>query len=97
MGVPVWKSLGGPRRTARMCVLYKAYDSERTWRDIGNRLQAPYYRNKVDHCWKIRTDVGKFSFVHRTIVNWNRLPEGVIRTSLIKTDVFRKSVRKVYQ
>jgi hypothetical protein len=85
-----------------MCALYKAYNGERAWKDIGDRLQAPYYRNRLDHCWKIRsrkvrTDVGKFFFVNRTIADWNRLPEGAIGTSLIKTHIFRKRVRKVYQ
>jgi hypothetical protein len=46
---------------------------------------------------KIRTDVGKFSFVNRAIAGWNRVPAGSIGTSLVKTRVFRKSVRKVYQ
>jgi hypothetical protein len=77
-------------------VLYKAYNGQRAWKDIGYRLQAPYYLSSVDHCWKIRTDVGKFSFVNRTIADWNRLPEGAIGTSLVKTHVFRKKVRKVY-
>jgi hypothetical protein len=44
----------------------------------------------------MRTDVGKFSFVSRAIADWNRLPEGAIGTSLVKTHVFRKRVRKVY-
>jgi hypothetical protein len=84
-----------------MCALYKAYNGERAWKDIGVRLQAPYYRSRVDRCWKIRcrkirTDVGKF-FVNRAIADWNRLPEGAIGTSLVKTHVFRKRVRKVYQ
>jgi hypothetical protein len=69
---------------------------------IGGRLEASYYRSRVDHCWKIRsreirTDVGKLSFVNRTIADWNRLHEGSVETSLIKTHVFRKRVRKVYQ
>jgi hypothetical protein len=80
-----------------MCALYKAYNDERAWKDTGDRLQAPYYRSRVDHCWKIITDVGKFSFVNRTIADWNRLPKGAIGTSLVKTHVFRKRVRKVYQ
>jgi hypothetical protein len=80
----------------------QAYNCERAWKDIGDRLQAPYYRSRVDHCWKIksrkiRTDVGKFSFVNRTIADWNWLPEGAIGTSLVKTHVFRKRVRKVHQ
>jgi hypothetical protein len=41
--------------------------------------------------------LGKFSFVNRTIADWNRLPEGAIGTSLVKTHVFRKRVREVYQ
>jgi hypothetical protein len=41
--------------------LYKSFNGERAWKDIGDRLQAPYYQSRVDHCWKIRTDVGKFS------------------------------------
>jgi hypothetical protein len=43
---------------------------------------------------KIWTDVGKFSSVDRTIAGWNRLPEGEIGTSLVKTHVFRKRVNK---
>jgi hypothetical protein len=79
-------------------IIYGAY----IWKDIGDGLQAPYYRSGVDHCWKIRSrkigkDVGKFSFVNRTIADWNRLPEGAIGTSLVKTHIFRKRVRKVYQ
>jgi hypothetical protein len=80
-----------------MCVLYKAYNGERAWKDIGDRLQVPYYLNRVDHFWKIRTDVRKFSFVNRTIADWNRLPEGAIGTSLVKTHISRMRVSKVNQ
>jgi hypothetical protein len=85
-----------------MSALYKAYNGERTWKDIGDGLQVPYYQSRVDHCWKIRsrkirTDVGKLSFINRPIADWNRLPEGVIGTFLVKTHVFRKRARKIYQ
>jgi hypothetical protein len=58
--------------TAQLHALYKMYNGERAWEDIGDRLQAPYYLSRVDHCWKIRariikTDVAKFFFVNRTI------------------------------
>jgi hypothetical protein len=86
--------------TARSCALYKAYNGERAWKDIGNSVLAPYYRSSVAHCWKIRareirTDVGKFSFVNRTIADWNQLPEGAIGAYPVKTHIFRKRVRKV--
>jgi hypothetical protein len=54
-GGPVWEPLAQRRRTARMCALYKSYNGERAWKDIGDRLQAPYYRSRVDRCWKIRS------------------------------------------
>jgi hypothetical protein len=65
-----------------------------------DKLQAPYYLSRVDHFWKIRvrmikTDVGKFSFLNRTIAEWNQLPEGAIGTSPVETHTFRKKVRKV--
>jgi hypothetical protein len=65
--------------------------------EISSRLQTPYYRSRVDQCWKIRTDVEKFSLLNRTITDWNRLPKGAIGTSLVKTHVIRKRVKKVYQ
>jgi hypothetical protein len=100
-GGPVWKPLA-QLRTARMCALYKAYNGERSWKDIGDSLQTPYYRSRVDDCWKLRSkkkriDVGKLSFVNMTIADWNRLPEGAVETFLVKTHVFRKRVRKLYQ
>jgi hypothetical protein len=86
--------------TARLCALYKAYNGERAWKDIGERLQGPYYLSRVDHCWKIRArmiraDVGRISFVNRTIAEWNRVPDGEIWTSPIKSHTFRKRIRKV--
>jgi len=67
---------------------------------IGDRLQAPSYVSKVDHYWKIgarkqRTDIGKYTFVNRSIIDWNRLPEGAIGTSNGKTNIFKTRFRKV--
>ena len=64
-----------------MCVLFKAYKVEKAWKTIKYRLQAPSYLSRVDHKWKIgarkqRTYVGKYSFVNRTITDWNQLTEG---------------------
>jgi hypothetical protein len=85
---------------ARICALYKAYTGERAWRAIGDRLQAPSYMSRVDHYWKIRArkqtrDIGKYSFVTRSVTDWNKLPEGAIRSSHGKTHIFKTGVRKV--
>ena len=44
---------------------------------------------------KQRTDVGKYSFVNRTITDWNQLKEGEIGALTGNTYSFRKRVRKV--
>ncbi|KAJ4431763.1 hypothetical protein ANN_20368 [Periplaneta americana] len=48
---------------------------------INARLTTPSYLGRADHirkfkCRKQRTDVAKYSFVNRTIVDWNSLPAG---------------------
>jgi hypothetical protein len=77
------ESLAERRKVARMTTLYKAYNGERAWKDIGDRLHVSHHLRRDDHYWQIRarkqrTDVGKYSFVNRTIADWNRLPETVI-------------------
>jgi hypothetical protein len=91
-GGSVWESLAHRRMTARLCALYKAYNSERAWKDTGDSLQEPYYLSMVYHFWKIRarmmrTDVGKFYFVNRTTAEWNQLLEGM-RSPACQTPVF---------
>ena len=83
-----------------MCALYKAYTGNRVWKAIGDRLKATSYLSRVDHRWKIRarkqrTDIGKYSFVNRSITDWNQLPEEAIGTSHGKTHVFKTRARKV--
>jgi hypothetical protein len=72
---------------------FKAYCGERAWNTIHNRLQGPYYLSRVDHVWKIRdrkhrTDIGKYSFVNRTIQYWNQLPAEVLGTFPCKPEMF---------
>ena len=95
-----WEPLAQRRKVARMCELYKAYTEERAWKAIGDRLQAPSYLSRVDHQWKIRarkqrTDIGKYSFVNRSITDWNQLSEGAIGTSHGKNHIFKTRIRKV--
>jgi hypothetical protein len=59
---------------ALVCAIFKAYSGERAWKAIGNRLQRFHYMSRVDSVRKIRDrkqrkDIGKYSFVNRTIKN----------------------------
>jgi hypothetical protein len=71
-----------------------------TWKTIGDRLQRPCYLGRGDHDKKIRsrkqwTDIGKYSFVNRTIPLWNNLPANAFGTPAVKPNNFRKRVRKI--
>ena len=79
--------------------LFKAYSGKGTWKAIGDRLQRPHYLSRVDRERKIRsrrlrTDIGKYSFVNRTIQDWNQLPAEVLRTLPCKLNTLKKRVRK---
>jgi hypothetical protein len=72
----------------------------KAWKEIRDRFQAPSYLTRVDHNLKIRArrqrkDVGKFSFVNRTITDWNQLSEGEIKALTGNAHSFRIRVRKV--
>jgi hypothetical protein len=56
--------------------------------------------SRVDHKLKIRRrrqrkDVGKYSFVNRTIQLWNQLPADVLEALPCKQITFKKRARKV--
>jgi len=78
-----WETLTSRRRLSRICALFKAYSGEGAWKAIGDKLQRPHYLRRVDHERKIRSrrqrmDIGKYSFVNRTIQDWNQLPAKVL-------------------
>jgi hypothetical protein len=56
--------------------------------------------SRVDHDRKIKsrkqkTDIGKYSFVNRTIQLWNQLPADALGTLSCKPSNLRKRIRKV--
>ena len=94
-----WETLASRRKLSFICALFKAYSGERAWRAIGDRLQRPHCLSRVDHERKIRsrkqrTDIGKYSFVNRTIQVWNQIPAEVLGTFPCKLNTLRNRVRK---
>jgi hypothetical protein len=60
----------------------------------------PCYLSRDDHNQKIRireqrTDVGKCSFVNRTIKTWNQLPAGLLASFVSKLNAFRKRFKNL--
>jgi len=97
---PNWEILASRRKLSRICALFKAYSWERAWKPNVDRLKRPHCLSRVDHGRKIssrrqRTDIGKYSFVNRTIQHWNQLPAEVLGILPCKPITFKKRVRKV--
>jgi hypothetical protein len=60
----------------------------------------PTYYGRGDHRFKIklrqqRTDVGKFSFLNRTIVDWNQLPATAFESSRLNLYRLKRNLRKL--
>ena len=95
-----WETLAQRRLIARICALFKEYTGGRAWKAIGDRLLKPCYLGRGDLNRKIRTrkkrtDVGKYSFVNRTITNWNQLTASLLASFPCKISIFRKKVKNV--
>jgi hypothetical protein len=95
-----WETLVQCKKTVRICALFKARTGEWAWKSIGDRLKGPYDLSKDDHERNIwariqRTDIGKYSFVNRTIKMWGQLPAEVLETCPCNSHIFRKRVGKV--
>jgi len=95
-----WETLVLHRKLSCICAVFKAYSGERAWKAISDRLQWPHYLSRVDHERKIRSrrhrmDIGKYSFVNRTIQDWNQLPAEMVGTLPCKLNTLKKRVRKV--
>ena len=81
-----------------MCI-FKAYSGEQAWKVTRDRLRRAYYLSRVDHVQKIRDrkqrmDIGKYSFVNRTVKNLNQPPAEALGTFPHKPKVITKRVRK---
>jgi len=95
-----WKTLAHRRTIARLHALLRAYSGEQAWKVIRDRLRRSYYLSEVDHVRKIRdkkqrTDIGKYSFIIKTIKNWKQLNAETLSTFPCKPKIFRIRGSKV--
>jgi len=93
-------NFGTAKTDSGICTLFKAYTGGRAWKAIGDRLLKPCYLDREDHNRKIRNrkqrkDVGKYSFVNRTIKSWNQLSASLLASLICKLNTFRKRVKNV--
>jgi hypothetical protein len=78
-----WLSLANRREIIRLTTLFKCRSGYPGLQDLHVHIQQPHYLStRVDHTYKIReisakTDQFKYSFLPRTIRDWNRLPQSL--------------------
>jgi hypothetical protein len=83
---------------ARICALFKTYTGGRAWKATGDRLLKTCYLSRENHNQKIknrkqRRDVGKYSFVNRTIKSWNHIPAGLLASFSSKINILEIALR----
>ncbi|CAC5413042.1 unnamed protein product [Mytilus coruscus] len=89
-----WTTLATRRKGARLILLYKILHGEASV-IIPDYIKRPtvttrqYHRDRFSRV-STSTDAYKYSFIPRTIVDWNQLPESAIRAPT--TDTFRVCV-----
>ena len=60
-----WETLAQRRTIARLCVLFKAYFGERTWKAISESLRRPCYLRRADHVRKISGQEAKNRYLEQ--------------------------------
>ena len=79
-----WMSLENRRKMSRLSTLYKCKAGYPGLQELQEKLQEPHYHSsRLDHQFKIRpihatTNQFKFSFLPRTIQDWNSLPAHIL-------------------
>ena len=80
-----WEPLSLRRSRSSLRCLHKALAGHPAWSDIAEAISKAPFTGKSDHAQKLylpryETDVGRFSFLGRSIRQWNRLPGPVMAT-----------------
>jgi hypothetical protein len=92
-----WESLEARRRKKRLSMFYKAYVGEPAFKEIRDRINEADYIGRNDHTFKVRsikqkTDKRKYSFLNRTIEEWNGLPAEIFEPFPRNVKAFLKKV-----
>ena len=80
-----WLPLKERRKLDRLCGMHKIVNQTRGWEELSEKIQLNTRVGRGDHVKKltinqVNTDVGKYSFLNRTVKSWNALEEEVALT-----------------
>lgn len=99
IGTLGWESLEKRRRRMRLMNFYRVYNAQEAWRELGTRMLKPGFLARGDHNEKVMermavTDVGRYSFVNRTIGEWNKLDGRILKEMPKSVKEFRNRIFK---
>ena len=94
-----WESLQERRKRSRLCGMFRIMSGERAWKEFGKDIAKPSFVGKNDHQFKIkcrsqRTNAKQFSFLNRTIMDWNDLPAKLFEPFPKNLHIFKKLLKK---
>src|SRR5271170_1986824 len=84
-----WNSLSARRRASRLTVFFRAYNGDTCVQDISSKIiKAPCEKLRHVHSFRVQNlnchkNIGHYSFLPRTIRDWNCLPQNLINQELI--------------
>lgn len=84
------QTLEDRRRTCRQTAMFKIMNELPGWGELKNRFQPGLFQSRHDHDRKVwitgqTTDYAKYSFVHRSSVEWNQLPGEAVNAASVKS------------
>src|SRR5580698_8735585 len=82
-----WNSLAHRRRANRLCVFSKVYNNQTHLEDLSSHLhRAPCEHLRHTHAFRVQSitchkNIGHYSFLPRSIRDWNSLPKDTLTNS----------------
>jgi Reverse transcriptase (RNA-dependent DNA polymerase) len=93
-----WNSLAMRRQAARLSVFNKVYNNEDCLQDLSSQIiKAPCERLRHAHAFRVQSltchkNVGHYSFLPRSIREWNSLPQNFLNQQVLNNAAAFRSV-----
>ena len=93
-----WNTLASRRKFARLKNFYLVYNGIGGWADLFEYIDPPARLGRSERPYSVRTaiprtDIGKYSFVTRSVSEWNNLPEDVFKNAPVSFSLFKQCLQ----
>jgi hypothetical protein len=93
-----WNSLSSRRQYARLKNFYLVYNGIGGWIDLMQYIQPAERLGRAQRSYSVRSslprsDHGKYSYINRTVSEWNSLPENLFTNESNSVGIFKNKLR----